>query len=228
MALAVPALAQGEATTKRMLERARAYEPLMHEAAVRHGVDARLLWVIAYLETRFNSSAVSPKGARGLMQFMPATAARYDLSNAHDAAAAIDAAARYMRDLLRGYGGRVDLALAAYNAGEATVDAYLTGRTINTGTRIINPEAQRTGGIPPYAETQAYVRQGIKLLNAISNREPVSTLAKTAATQTTTGEESTAPVSPRGLVRRSLFVQTPDQTISTTTKRSLFFITIPK
>lgn len=229
LAVAIPVLAQGDATAKRVLERSRAYEPLMREAATRYGIDARLLWVIAYLETRFNPSAVSPKGARGLMQFMPATAARYGLSDAHDAAAAIEAAARYLRDLLRRYGGRVDLALAAYNAGEATVDAYLTGRTINTGTRIINAEAQRTDGIPPYAETRAYVRLGMKLLNVPGNQRrspnPVESVTNTQAAKDEAQEGTPLP---RGLVRQSLFVQTPDQTISPTTKRSLFFTATTK
>lgn len=222
----VSASAQQDAAHNAVLLRARQYEPLMLEAAARHGIDARLLWVVAYLETRFHSQAVSPKGARGLMQFMPATAARYGLSDLHDAAQAIDAAARYLRDLLRRYGGRVDLALAAYNAGEATVEAYLTGRTINTGTRVINAEQQQTNGIPPYTETRAYVRQGMRMLGLVEPQPLVIALRKAVgATSAATVEEKEESDLPRGLVRQSLFVQTPVEPAIPTVNRTLFFTT---
>src|SRR5262245_573603 len=79
--------------------RARRYEPSIVEAASKHGRDARILWVIAYLETRFNPASVSRKGARGMMQFMPITARRFGLTDPHDPIAAIDAAAKYVRSL---------------------------------------------------------------------------------------------------------------------------------
>lgn len=224
----VLASAQPDAARDAVLLRARQYEPLMLEAAARHGIDARLLWVVAYLETRFHSQAVSPKGARGLMQFMPATAARYGLSDLHDATQAIDAAARYLRDLLRRYSGRVDLALAAYNAGEATVDAYLTGRAINTGTRVINAEQQQTNGIPPYAETRAYVRQGMKLLGLTEPQLlPVAQRKAVGSTPSSVVEEVKEEENnlPRGLVRQSLFVQTPVEPAMPTVNRTLFFTT---
>ena len=75
-----------------MRQRARLYEPYIVAAARKYGVDPRVLWTLAYLETRFRPELVSPKNARGLMQFMPGTAARFNLRNPHDAAAAIDAA----------------------------------------------------------------------------------------------------------------------------------------
>ena len=230
----VSVVAQQEEKHKALLQRARQYEPLMQEAAARHGIEARLLWVIAYLETRFQSQAVSPKGARGLMQFMPATAARYGLSDAHDPTQAIDAAARYVRDLLRRYNGRVDLALAAYNAGEATVDAYLTGRTINTGARVINAERQQTNGIPPYAETRAYVWQGMKLLGLtaqqprlIVQRKPLAATPSSSSSEEEEEEEEVKEVEsslPRGLVRQSLFAQSLIETATPAINRSLFFI----
>src|SRR6185503_19723659 len=96
-------------------QRAQSLEPYFLDSAKRYGIDPRLLRVLCYLESRFQLTAISPKGARGPMQFMPETAARYGLSNPHDPQAAIDAAARYLRDLLNQFGGRVDLALAAYN-----------------------------------------------------------------------------------------------------------------
>jgi hypothetical protein len=99
------------------------------------------------------------------MQFMPETAARYGLTNPHDPRAAIDAAARYLRDLLRRFDGRLDLAIAAYNAGEGTVDAFQKGRILRLENgRVVNEAKMITGGIPPYRETQNYVRSAIRLL----------------------------------------------------------------
>jgi hypothetical protein len=159
------AKAQGAGRGREVGERTRRYEPYLAESATKHGIDARLLWVIAWLETRFNPAAVSRKGARGMMQMMPATARRFELKNPHEPAAAIDAAARYVRLLAARYGGRADLVLAAYNAGEAAVDAYLTGRAIQAGNKVINPGRRITGGIPPYRETQEYVANGLRLLD---------------------------------------------------------------
>src|SRR5262249_51533083 len=82
-----------------VIDRARLYEPIIKDAASRHGVDERLLWVIAYLESRFNPELVSRKGARGMMQLMPKTATRFGLSDPHNPEAAIDTAARYIRFL---------------------------------------------------------------------------------------------------------------------------------
>ncbi|MGI8836475.1 MAG: lytic transglycosylase domain-containing protein [Pyrinomonadaceae bacterium] len=146
-------------------ERARKLEPFFAESAQRHRIDARILRVLCYLESRYRIEAVSPKGARGPMQFMPETASRYDLRNPHDPKTAIDAGARYFRDLLRRFGGRVDLALAAYNAGEGTVEAFMTGRSLRLANgKVINAAQRITGGIPPYRETQEYVRSAIGFL----------------------------------------------------------------
>jgi soluble lytic murein transglycosylase-like protein len=134
-------------------------EPLFDQTGRRYGLDARILKMICFVESRYRRSAVSPKGAQGLMQFMPETAARYGLRNPNDPKAAIDDAARYLRDLLKRYGGRIDLALAAYNAGEGTVDSFITGKPLLLkGGKIINPRGAITGGIPPYSETRAYVK----------------------------------------------------------------------
>jgi soluble lytic murein transglycosylase-like protein len=148
-----------------LLDKERELEPLIVASAQRYGINPRVLAMVCFVESRFRVDAVSPKGARGLMQFMPETAARYGLANPNDPRAAIDAAARYLRDLLGRYGGRVDLALAAYNAGEGTVDSFRTGRPLVLPTgKIINPRGVVTGGIPPYPETQAYVNQILGLL----------------------------------------------------------------
>jgi len=149
--------------------RARGVEPFILESANRYGIDPRILRAVCFIESRFRAAAISPRGARGLMQFMPATAVRYGLRNPHDPRAAIDAAARYLRDLLGKFGGRVDLALAAYNAGEGAVQSFQTGRPLVLATgKIINPGRVVTGGIPPYRETRDYVRSAIALITTYS------------------------------------------------------------
>jgi len=104
-----------------------------------YGVDPYLVYCIMHQESRFGSGAVSYKGAQGLMQLMPGTAARYGVTNSFDPAQNIMGGTRYLRDLLRLFNGRVDLVLAGYNAGEGAVMKY--------GRRV-----------PPYSETQSYVR----------------------------------------------------------------------
>lgn len=156
-------------------ERAKSIEPLIAEAAMRYGLDPRILRAVCFTESRYRPNAISPKGALGLMQFMPDTAARYGLKNPFDPRAALDAGARYLRDLLWRFGGRLDLAIAAYNAGEGAVESFRSGEplVLRTG-KVINPKGVITGGIPPYSETQNYVRTIvlplIKDRSAISNR----------------------------------------------------------
>jgi soluble lytic murein transglycosylase-like protein len=146
-------------------ERASKLEPFIDQSARRYGIDQRILRILCFLESRYRLDAISPKGARGPMQFMPATANRYGLRNPHDPKMAIDAGAQYIGDLLRKFNGRLDLALAAYNAGEGTVEAFMRGRSIRLSNgKIVNPSKTITGGIPPYRETQAYVRTAIALL----------------------------------------------------------------
>jgi cell wall-associated NlpC family hydrolase len=112
------------------------YSDLFTRAGNRHGVDPALLAAVASQESGFDSRAVSSAGAQGLMQFMPATARGLGV-DAFDPASAVDGAARYLKDLI-GQFGSTSLGLAAYNAGPGTVSRY--------------------GGIPPYPETQNYVR----------------------------------------------------------------------
>ena len=169
-------------------QRAQSLEPYFVDSARRYGIDPRILRVLCYLESRFRLNAISPKGARGPMQFMPETAARYGLSNPHDPKMAIDAAGRYFRDLLRRFDGRIDLAFAAYNAGEGTVEAFRNGRVLRLSNgKVINGARSVTGGIPPYRETQNYVRLAIDLLRG---RELVTTMSlgrsKTNVVPTTT------------------------------------------
>ena len=143
-------------------QRALTFEPYFSESARRYGIDVRILRTICFIESRFQLHALSPKGARGPMQFMPETARRYKLKNRDDPKAAIDAAAHYLHDLLVKFGGRLDLALAAYNAGEGTVESFRTGKPlILSSGHVINSRGLMTDGVPPYPETQDYVRSVI-------------------------------------------------------------------
>lgn len=159
--------------SQKLLARASLYEPLIASAARRYNVDPRLLWTIAYLESRFRQGAISYKDGKpcayGMMQFTAPTAARYGLKNPHDVGAAIDAAARYVRDLQMRFGARGDLILAAYNAGESTVEAFRIGKKlVLPNMKIINPAGIQTGGIPPYQETREYVERGKIVYQSIS------------------------------------------------------------
>jgi soluble lytic murein transglycosylase-like protein len=163
-------------------ERAQALEPFIIESAKRYGIDVRILRAMCFVESRFRVDAVSPKGARGPMQFMPETAVRYGLRNPHDPKTAIDAAARYLRDLLTKFDGRVDLAVAAYNAGEGAVESFRTGRPLPLRSgKIINPHQLVTGGVPPYRETQNYVKQILMPLTSglVARPSVTSTARKT-------------------------------------------------
>jgi soluble lytic murein transglycosylase-like protein len=166
MSVVLTVAAQDRHDDRTLRERASQLEPFIISAAQRYGVDARILRAICFIESRYRINIVSPKGARGPMQFMPDTAARYGLRDPHNPEQAIDAAARYFRDLLRRFDGRVDLALAAYNAGEGTVSSFMTGKPLilRDGT-IVNARGVVTGGIPPYLETQRYVRSVLALLD---------------------------------------------------------------
>ncbi|MCI0390776.1 MAG: lytic transglycosylase domain-containing protein [Acidobacteria bacterium] len=200
---AIPASAQKKQVEDDIAVRARPYKQFIASAAAKHEADPILLCVVGYLETRFNPAAISRRGARGMMQFMPATAARYDLSDPHNPQAAIDAAARYLRDLAVRFDHRADLVLAAYNAGEATVDAYLKGRTVIVGSRIINPKGVITGGIPPYRETRSYVARGITLLKTLRSNPSSFTQQVSSKMKGDSGQEEKGEPT-QGLVRNSI------------------------
>jgi soluble lytic murein transglycosylase-like protein len=156
---------QRRQTTTAWRIRAKLYEPLIASTAQRYNVDPHLLWTIAYLESRFRKDAISYKDGKpcayGMMQFTPPTALRYGLTSPHDSRQAIDAAARYVRDLQRRFGPRGDLILAAYNAGEVAIEAFRGGKTfVLSNNKVINPRRLRTDGIPPYKETRNYVARG--------------------------------------------------------------------
>jgi hypothetical protein len=178
---------QGGRVTNAVIMRAKLYEPLITSEARRHQIDPHLLWTIAYLESRFRQEAVSYKNGKpcayGLMQFTLPTALRYGLTNPHDPQQSIDAAARYVRDLQSRFGPRGDLILAAYNAGEGTVEAFRDGKTFVSQNRLINPRGIRTGGIPPYRETRNYVALGSVIYN--NRSRAVSSAANINHTQQT-------------------------------------------
>lgn len=114
-------------------------------AARASGVQEAWLRAIAHAESGFNADAVSPKGAKGVMQLMPDVIADYGVTDPFDPVQSIRAGARHMRTLLRRYDGDLDLAAAAYNAGIGAV--------------------QRHGGVPPYRETRAYIAK-VRALHA--------------------------------------------------------------
>lgn len=138
-------LARGVAVTSSEVDAA------IEQAAARHQVDANLVRAMIKVESNFNPQAVSRKGAMGLMQLMPATARRLNVSNPFDPQENVDAGVRYMKTLLNNFGGDVRLSLAAYNAGEGAV--------------------ARSGGVPRISETQNYVKQ---ITNLYWNGGPVS------------------------------------------------------
>lgn len=147
-----------------VLSRAALFERTISDAARKERVDPKILWTIAYNETRFRPWLISPKNAQGLMQFIPATAARFGLEDPYEPTASIHAAARYVKYLGRLFNWRLDSVLAAYNSGEGTVAAYLYGKAVRSNGRLINPSGRRTeGGVPPYGETLNYVSQGLKV-----------------------------------------------------------------
>ena len=148
-------------------------DALIAEAGARNGVDPVLLYAIMHRESSFHTGAISPKGARGLMQLMPATAMRFGVRNIFDPAQNIEGGARFVRFLLDRFSGDVRLALAGYNAGEGAVDKY--------------------NGIPPYRETQEYVRLIGQRYALMRNPQTARTATQVTTTQAATLEAAPAP-----------------------------------
>jgi soluble lytic murein transglycosylase-like protein len=136
-------------------------EEAVYRESARYNIDPDLVFALVWQESGGRLGAVSPKNARGPMQLMPATAARFGVRNPHDAKEAVRGGVAYLVWLLDRFNGNVSLALAAYNSGEASVEAYLEGKTIvlRDGKVINRRGVQTANGIPPYDETVNYVRR---------------------------------------------------------------------
>jgi soluble lytic murein transglycosylase-like protein len=122
------------------------YMALINQVANRHQVDAKLVHAVIQTESAYNSDAISSAGAVGLMQLMPDTARRFGVTNRNDPDQNVEGGTRYLRHLIDMFNPNLDLAVAAYNAGENAVIKY-------------------NNSIPPYPETQNYVKQVLALYN---------------------------------------------------------------
>jgi hypothetical protein len=159
------------------------------ESGRRNSVDPLLLYAIMHQESTFKPRAISPKGARGLMQLMPGTALRFGVTNIFDRRQNIEGGARYMRFLLDRFAGDIRLALAGYNAGEGAVMKY-------------------GNNIPPYAETREYVRRITRRYGLIRDPLTAQSANQLSRDQVASAQRESAPLS---IYERSVFaVKTPD------------------
>lgn len=131
---------KGTIAYKRFQENRRLHLPMILSQARQYGVDPALVMAVVHVESGYDEVVKSRAGAVGLMQLMPATARRYGVSNRENPVQNVEAGVRYLRDLLSQFNFNIKLSLAAYNAGENAVIKY--------GNKI-----------PPYPETQAYVKR---------------------------------------------------------------------
>ena len=134
----------GRPISPALLARSAQYDPIIESASASTSIEPELLRAVIVVESGFDAQAVSPKGARGLMQLMPATAKAYGARNASDPKQNIHAGARYLRYLMDRYENNLELVLAAYNAGEDAVERH-----------------QRQ--VPPYGETLRYVPKVLRI-----------------------------------------------------------------
>lgn len=127
------------AATRSSQELKVGYDPLVRTYSLKYNVPADLVHSIIKHESNYNSRAISPKGAAGLMQLMPETASQYGVEDRFDPEDNIMGGVKYLKDLCKLYNGDTKLVLAAYNAGQEALKKF--------------------GGIPPYPETKAYIRR---------------------------------------------------------------------
>lgn len=147
---------------------------MVDQIAGQQGVESPLVHSVIRAESNYNPDAVSPKGALGLMQLIPATAKRFGVSDVFDARENIQGGVRYLRFLLDYYQGDYTKAVAAYNAGEGAVDKY--------------------NGVPPYVETRNYVRQVAKNLTAARAKQAAAPSALAQAPPETAKPETYRPI----------------------------------
>ncbi len=161
-------------------------QQLVVQAAQRHGVDPALALAVAKAESNFDHQAVSPKGAMGVMQLMPQTAKGLGVTNPFDPRQNIDGGIRYLRQLIEQFGGNLTLAVAAYNAGPNAVRRY--------------------GGVPPYPETQTFVRRVLAYWQEFRQK----------LTETTSLSSSEQPRQPSDEVVTSSLLEQPRQKLTDT------------
>ena len=149
--LATP-VEEGAEHAGKWLAKSTLYDPLIDRAARSAAVRPELVRAVIVVESAFNPRAVSKRGAVGLMQLRPATARRYGVSDAFDPEQNITAGAHYLRDLMARFGNDMELALAAYNAGEDAVERY--GRSI-----------------PPFSETRHYVPAVMRVYHKLLSQQ---------------------------------------------------------
>lgn len=125
---------------------AHQFDPIIQDASRKYGIEAPLIKAVIKAESDFDPNAVSRKGARGLMQIMPMNFRLLNVENPFDPHQNIEGGARYLREMLDRYGGNLELALAAYNAGPGAVDRF--------------------AGVPPYPETTEYIARVKKYFEA--------------------------------------------------------------
>ncbi len=121
------------------------YDKIIETAALKYDIPADLVHSIIQTESNYNSQAISPKGAIGLMQLMPETAKEYGVENLYDPKENIEGGVKYLRDLIKLYNKKTNLVLAAYNAGQEAIKKYK--------------------GIPPYPETKNYIEKVMASFN---------------------------------------------------------------
>jgi soluble lytic murein transglycosylase-like protein len=163
VATSVPAPTPPSESPLNGVEDSQSLAEVIQAAGIRNGIDPILIASIIRAESGFHSTAVSPKGAQGLMQLMPSTAARMGVDNPFNPAANVDGGTRYLVELLARYNDNLIDALAAYNAGPNRVEQY--------------------HGIPPYRETRAYVKRVITDFNRskLAQRRAQSASKKSSA-----------------------------------------------
>jgi len=141
-------------TYQELQDKSRRYQRSITAASRKHGVSENFIKSVITAESCFKIKARSHKGARGLMQLMPATAKRFGVRNSYDSHQNIGAGTKYLRWLLDRFKGNVQLALAGYNAGEGRVDQY--------------------GGVPPFRETRKYIKRVLFAYETLDGKKPQS------------------------------------------------------